>query len=135
MLHGHANRKGREIKSNFQTTRDIKQNNMRIGIAWSGGGAKGFAHLGILKALEELGITISEFSGTSAGAIAGSFYCYGYKPDQILEIIFYNQDISIFRINCFFDFCIRNNVCHQDFPFKKFSIWIGSSSISIGLAM
>lgn len=59
----------------------------KIGIALSGGGARGFAHLGVLKALEELGITISELSGTSAGAIAGAFYCYGYKPDQILEII------------------------------------------------
>jgi len=60
---------------------------MRIGLALSGGGARGFAHLGIIKALEELGITISEVSGTSAGAIAGAFYCYGHKPDQILDII------------------------------------------------
>src|SRR6187401_3388039 len=59
----------------------------KIGIALSGGGARGFAHLGVLKALEEMGITISEISGTSAGAIAGAFYCYGYKPDQILEIV------------------------------------------------
>lgn len=60
---------------------------MRIGIALSGGGAKGFAHLGVIKALDEMGITISEISGTSAGAIVGAFYCYGHKPDQILEII------------------------------------------------
>jgi NTE family protein len=60
---------------------------MKIGLALSGGGARGFAHLGVLKALEELGIIISEISGTSAGAIAGAFYCYGHTPDQILEII------------------------------------------------
>lgn len=60
---------------------------MKVGLALSGGGARGFAHLGILKALEEFGIQISQVSGTSAGAIAGAFYCYGYKPDQILEII------------------------------------------------
>lgn len=60
---------------------------MKIGLALSGGGAKGFAHLGILKALEEMGVTISEISGTSAGAIVGAFYCYGHKPDQILDII------------------------------------------------
>ncbi len=59
----------------------------KIGLALSGGGAKGFAHLGIIKALEEIGVTISEISGTSAGAIVGAFYCYGHKPDQILEII------------------------------------------------
>lgn len=60
---------------------------MKIGLALSGGGARGFAHLGIIKALEELGIAISEISGTSAGAIAGAFYCYGHKPDHILDII------------------------------------------------
>lgn len=60
---------------------------MKIGLVLSGGGARGFAHLGILKALEEFGVTFSEVSGTSAGAIAGAFYCYGFKPDQILEII------------------------------------------------
>lgn len=60
---------------------------MKVGLALSGGGAKGFAHLGIIKALEEMEITISEISGTSAGAIVGAFYCYGHKPDQILEII------------------------------------------------
>lgn len=60
---------------------------MKVGLALSGGGAKGFAHLGIIKALEEMEITISEISGTSAGSIVGAFYCYGHKPDQILEII------------------------------------------------
>lgn len=60
---------------------------MKIGLALSGGGARGFAHLGVIKALEEMGITISEISGTSAGAIAGAFYCYGYSPDEIFDII------------------------------------------------
>jgi NTE family protein len=60
---------------------------MKIGLALSGGGARGFAHLGVIKALEEIGITISEVSGTSAGAIAGAFYCYGYSPDEIFGII------------------------------------------------
>jgi hypothetical protein len=43
--------------------------------------------LGVMKALEEFGITFSEISGTSAGSIAGAFYCSGYKPDEILDII------------------------------------------------
>lgn len=60
---------------------------MKIGLALSGGGARGFAHLGVIKALEEFGITFSEISGTSAGSIAGAFYCAGYKPDEILDII------------------------------------------------
>lgn len=60
---------------------------MKIGLSLSGGGARGMAHLGIIKALEEFGLRFSRVSGTSAGAIAGSFYCYGYKPDEILDIV------------------------------------------------
>jgi NTE family protein len=60
---------------------------MKIGLALSGGGARGMAHLGVIKALEELGVSIAEISGTSAGSIAGAFYCSGYRPDEILDII------------------------------------------------
>lgn len=57
------------------------------GIILSGGGARGIAHLGILKALEEFGIQPSIISGTSAGAIAGAFYAKGFGVDEILSII------------------------------------------------
>lgn len=60
---------------------------MKIGLALSGGGARGIAHLGVIKALEEIGLRFSAISGTSAGAVAGAFYCAGYKPDEILQII------------------------------------------------
>ncbi len=59
---------------------------MKIGIALSGGGARGIAHLGILKALEEFGVKPSIMSGTSAGAIASAFYAKGYSIEHILEI-------------------------------------------------
>jgi len=67
---------------------------MRVGLALSGGGARGVAHIGVIKALEELGITFSCISGTSAGSIIGAMYAYGYKPLHILEII---KEISIFK--------------------------------------
>ncbi len=60
---------------------------MKIGLALSGGGARGFAHLGVLKALEEMNVSIDRLAGTSAGAIVGAFYAHGYKPDEILTII------------------------------------------------
>jgi NTE family protein len=44
-----------------------------VGISLSGGGSRGVAHVGILKALEEAGIKISKVTGTSAGAIVGAF--------------------------------------------------------------
>ena len=60
---------------------------LKIGIALSGGGVRGVAHLGVLKALNENGIFPNRFSGSSAGAIAGALYCSGHSPEEILEII------------------------------------------------
>lgn len=57
---------------------------MKIGIALSGGGARGIAHVGVLQALEEMGVKISVISGTSAGSIVASLYAYGLSPFQIL---------------------------------------------------
>lgn len=59
----------------------------KLGLVLSGGGARGIAHLGILKALEEIGVKPSIISGTSAGAIAAAFYAKGFKAEEILEII------------------------------------------------
>ena len=60
---------------------------MKLGIVLSGGGARGVAHIGVLKALDEMGVQFSIASGTSAGAIVASLYSYGYKPDEIFDII------------------------------------------------
>ena len=57
-----------------------------LGYALSGGGAKGFAHLGALKVLEKCGLKPDVIVGTSAGALAGVFYADGYHPDEILEL-------------------------------------------------
>jgi NTE family protein len=60
---------------------------MKIGLALSGGGARGIAHIGVLKALEEKGVSIAALSGASAGAIIGALYASGHTPDRILEIV------------------------------------------------
>ncbi len=60
-----------------------KQN---IGYALSGGGARGFAHLGALKALEERNLKPNIIAGTSAGALAGVLYADGYTPDEIADM-------------------------------------------------
>lgn len=57
-----------------------------VGLALSGGGAKGFAHAGAIKALEEYGIYPDIISGTSAGAIVGSLYADGCNPHEIIEL-------------------------------------------------
>ena len=58
-----------------------------IGIALSGGGSRGAAHLGALKALEELGIDIQVISGTSAGSIAAALYASGLSTDDIYKVM------------------------------------------------
>jgi NTE family protein len=60
---------------------------MKRGLVLSGGGARGICHLGVIKALEEFNVQIDFISGTSAGTITGCLYSYGYKPEEILQII------------------------------------------------
>ncbi|MDY7091875.1 MAG: patatin-like phospholipase family protein [Acidobacteriota bacterium] len=57
----------------------------RIGLALSGGGARGVAHVGVLQVLEEMGVPIDCVAGTSMGAVVGGFYAAGYSPQQIEE--------------------------------------------------
>ncbi len=62
---------------------------MKIGLALSGGGIRGAAHIGVIKALEENGIKIDAITGTSAGSMVASLYAMGYKTDQILKLFNY----------------------------------------------
>ncbi len=66
----------------------------KIGITLSGGAARGIAHLGVLKAFDDLGIEISAVSGTSSGAIVGSFYASGVPPDEVLKIL---KKVKLFK--------------------------------------
>lgn len=59
----------------------------KIGLALSGGGARGIAHLGVMQALDELGVQIDAISGTSAGAIMGAFYAADVAPKEVVEFI------------------------------------------------
>ncbi|NVN95179.1 MAG: patatin-like phospholipase family protein [Bacteroidetes bacterium] len=68
-------------------------NAQKVGLVLSGGGAKGVAHIGVLKALEENGIPIDYIAGTSMGAIIGGLYAAGYSPDD-MEKIFLSDEFS-----------------------------------------
>lgn len=60
---------------------------LKIGLALSGGGARGGAHVGVLKALEELDIGVDYIAGTSMGAIIGGLYASGYGAEEIEQIL------------------------------------------------
>lgn len=59
----------------------------RIGLVLSGGGAKGFAHVGVLKVIEEAGIPVDYITGTSIGSIFGGLYALGYDAATIEKIV------------------------------------------------
>lgn len=70
---------------------DLKKKNIKVegrpsvALVLAGGGAKGFAHLPIIKCIEEMDIPIDMVVGTSIGAIIGGLYCSGYSPSKIIE--------------------------------------------------
>jgi len=59
----------------------------KIGIAFSGGGAKGCAHIGVLRVLEEMHVPVDYIAGTSMGSIVGGLYATGMDPDELTEAI------------------------------------------------
>ncbi len=59
----------------------------RLGLVLSGGGARGFAHIGVLQVLEELRVPVDCIAGTSMGSIIGGLYAYGLSPDEIERIV------------------------------------------------
>lgn len=84
----------------------------RVGLVLSGGGPRGVAHIGVLKALEENNIPIDYISGTSMGAIIGGFYASGYSIEQIEEI--FTSDILQTWMNGTFDTRYSNYYETQD---------------------
>lgn len=75
--------------TNVSFAQDTVAHNPRpkVGLVLSGGGAKGAAHIGVLKYLEEAGIPIDYVAGTSMGSIVGGMYALGYTSNEILELI------------------------------------------------
>jgi len=64
----------------------MQVNAQRVGLVMSGGGAKGMAHIGVIKALEENNIPIDYITGTSIGAVIGSLYAMGYAPQDMITL-------------------------------------------------
>lgn len=77
----------------FSLSCSVAQDNQTLGLTLSGGGAKGLAHIGVLKALEQENIPIDYICGTSMGAIIGGLYASGYSVDEI-ENIFLSKEFD-----------------------------------------
>lgn len=123
--------------SSFQNTFAQEQKRPKIGLVLSGGGAKGFAHIGVLKVLEEAGVKIDYIGGTSMGAVVGGLYASGYNATQIDSIFHktnFNELLNDFiprSAKSFYE--KRNNESYAiSLPFSNFKVGI-PQALSKGL--
>ena len=70
----------------YNVSAQPKSGRPKIGVTLSGGGAKGLAHIGILKAIDSAGLKVDYITGTSMGSIIGSMYAIGYSADTIEKL-------------------------------------------------
>ena len=79
------------LEDKIQTIKKLKndkdRNDLKVALVLSGGGAKGYAHLGVLRVLEKENIKIDYITGTSIGALVGTLYSIGYSIDDIEKVI------------------------------------------------
>lgn len=96
----------------------------RVGLVLSGGGARGLAHIGVIKALEEHNIPIDYIAGSSAGAIIGCLYSLGYSPAQMDSLIstteFYEWATGV--IDDDYTYYFKNNEDNASWINLKFSV-------------
>jgi len=116
----------------FHSLKAQENKEPKVGLVLSGGGAKGFAHIGVLKVIDSLGIKIDYVAGTSMGAIIGSLYASGYSGKQ-LEVMFEAQDFDELINDAFprssKSFYERENAEKYvvTLPFEKFKISLPSA--------
>ena len=116
---------------------NIQNKRPKVGLVLSGGGAKGLAHIGVLKVIDSLNIKIDYIAGTSMGAIVGGLYASGYNANQ-LDSIFSNIDVDALlqdytprEAKSFYE--KRNDEIYAlTLPFNKFKLGL-PSGLSKGL--
>lgn len=116
---------------------------LKIGYCLSGGGVRGIAHLGVMKALDEKGIKPSVIAGTSAGALMGAFYAAGFTPDEILEMAMKSRFVTSgdlqwrkagFFSMRFFRKLFQLIFPHNSFDYLKIPLIINATNIITGEA-
>lgn len=80
--------KSQQINDSLNVRLQNVTKDTKFGLALSGGGAKGFAHIGILKMIDSLGIKVDYITGTSMGGILGGLYAMGYNADELKKTIY-----------------------------------------------
>jgi NTE family protein len=116
----------------------------KIGYVLSGGGARGFAHLGIIKYLQELSISPYAISGTSAGALAGALIAAGKQPEEIMSFVkkykFFGWSSFAWRSKGIFSMEVLRNFLKQvigedDFKSLKIPFFATATDINKGCSI
>lgn len=111
------------------------------GLVLSGGVARGYAHIGVLKALHEWGIKPDVVSGVSAGSIIGAFYCDGYCPEEIEEILSNKKIMEFIKISTpksgFMEMTGLKQILKKNLRSKRFDqlqkpLWIAVTNFCTG---
>ncbi len=120
------------------TTKEMSQK-YHVGIALSGGGVRGFAHIGALRALEDMGIVPQALAGVSAGSVVAAFYAAGLKADEIYRTMndadlksFIQVDLSgagFFKLDRFSKF-LEQSLPVTTFDELKTPLFVGTTNIS-----
>ena len=110
----------------------------KIGLVLSDGGARGFAHLGLLKLMDELNVKISAISGVSAGAIFGALYASGKTPHEIIALAksnsYFGFSSFLWRKEGLFSFeairkALKENLPDDSFESLKIPLFVNATDI------
>lgn len=86
----------KNLQDKIENTKKLKSakdnKNLKVALVLSGGGVKGYAHLGVLRVLERENIKIDYITGTSIGALVGTLYSIGYSVDEIEKFL---DDVNV----------------------------------------
>ena len=106
----------------------VKQD-LKVGLVLSGGGAKGLAHIGVLKVLEEAGIRIDYIGGTSMGAMVGAMYAAGYSANE-LDSIFRSLDFDKLLQD---KISRRSKSLHERYLYDRYAVALPFNNFKVGL--
>ena len=124
------------VQAQHKKTVNLKPPRPKVGVVLGGGGAKGAAHIGVLKYLEEIGIPIDYVAGTSIGSIIGGLYAMGYSPDE-LNVLIANMNWSQYVGNSFdrsvmsIDMRERHNTMVVNIPFSLTGLIYGDAQSKV----
>ena len=112
---------------------DVQQERPKIGIAFSGGGAKGLAHIGMLKVFEEEGLQAEIVTGTSMGSIIGGLYAMGYSPAFLEDMAMGVDWFDVFRETVDRRYLSMSQKLFRDRYLIAFPVYGGSVQLPSGM--